>query len=70
MSEVYGELSIPILKDVPFAKSLEIDPGYRYSKYNTAGGEGTFKLLGDWSVTDWIKFRGGLQVANRAPEHR
>lgn len=67
VSEVYGELAIPILKDVPFAKSLEIDPGYRYSKYNTAGGENTFKLLGDWSVTDWIKFRGGLQVANRAP---
>jgi outer membrane receptor protein involved in Fe transport len=67
VSEVYGELAIPLLKDVPFAKSLEIDPGYRYSKYNTAGGESTFKLLGDWAVTDWIKFRGGLQVANRAP---
>ncbi|MEJ0038027.1 MAG: TonB-dependent receptor [Gammaproteobacteria bacterium] len=67
VSEVYGELAIPILKDKPFAKSLEIDPGYRYSKYNTGGGENTFKLLGDWAVTDWIKFRGGLQVANRAP---
>ena len=67
VSEAYVELSIPLLKDVPFVKSLEIDPGYRYSKYNTAGVENTFKLLGDWAVTDWIKFRGGLQVANRAP---
>lgn len=65
--EAYAELSIPLLKDVPFAKSLEFDPGFRYSNYNTAGGVKTFKLLGDWAVTDWIKFRGGLEVANRAP---
>src|SRR4029077_17673749 len=67
VSEAYAEFSIPLLKDLPFVKSLEIDPGYRYSKYNTAGGVKTFKLLGDWQVTDWIKFRGGLEVANRAP---
>jgi len=67
VSEVYTEFSIPILKDLPGVKSLEIDPGYRYSRYNTAGGVSTFKLLGDWQVTDWIKFRGGLEVANRAP---
>ena len=68
VKEVYTEFSIPILKDKPFAKSLEIDPGYRYSRYNTeTGGVSTFKLLGDWAVTDWIKFRGGIEVANRAP---
>ena len=66
-SEVYGELSIPLLKDAPFAKSLELDPGFRHSKYNTAGGVNTFKLQGTWAVTNWIKFRGGLEVANRAP---
>ena len=67
VSEVYTEFSIPLLRDLPFVKSLEIDPGYRYSRYNTGGGVSTFKLLGDWAVTDWIKFRGGLEVANRAP---
>jgi iron complex outermembrane recepter protein len=68
VKEGYVEFSIPVLKDKPFAKSLEIDPGYRYSRYNTGtGGISTFKLMGDWAVTDWIKFRGGLEVANRAP---
>jgi iron complex outermembrane recepter protein len=68
VKEAYTEFSIPILKDKPFAKSIEIDPGYRYSRYNTAtGGVSTFKLLGNWTVTDWIKFRGGIEVANRAP---
>ena len=67
VSEVYTEFSIPVLKDLPFVKILELDPGYRYSRYNTAGGVSTFKLLGHWDVTDWVKFRGGLEVANRAP---
>ena len=67
VSEVYTEFSIPLVKDLPFVKSLEFDPGFRYSRYNTTGGVNTFKLLGDWAVTDWIKFRGGLEVANRAP---
>ena len=67
VSEAYAELSIPLLKDAPFAKSLELDPGFRHSKYNTAGGVNTFKLQGTWAVTNWIKFRGGLEVANRAP---
>jgi outer membrane receptor protein involved in Fe transport len=68
VKEAYAEMSIPLLKDRPGAKSIELDPGYRYSDYNTAtGGVNTFKLLGNWAVTDWIKFRGGLEVANRAP---
>lgn len=65
--EAYAEFSVPVLKDLPGIKSLELDPGYRYSRYNTAGSVSTFKLLGDWAVTDWVKFRGGLEVANRAP---
>lgn len=67
VSEVYAEFAIPILKDIPLFKSFEIDPGIRYSKYNTSGGVKTFKILGDWALTDWVKFRGGLEVANRAP---
>ncbi len=67
VSEAYTEFSIPVVKDLPFVKSFEIDPGYRYSRYNTAGGVNTFKVMGDWNVTSWVKIRGGLEVANRAP---
>ncbi len=67
VQEVYGELSIPILKDLPFVKSFEFDPGWRYSDYNTSGGTETYKLLGDWKVFDWLTLRGGFQHANRAP---
>ena len=66
VKEIYAELAIPVVKDLPFVKSFEVDPGVRYSEYNTAGGVETYKVLGDWAVNDWVRFRGGYQVANRA----
>jgi iron complex outermembrane recepter protein len=67
VKEVYAEFAIPILKDLPFIKRLELDPGIRSSKYSTSGNNETFKLLGDWEVNDAVRFRGGVQRANRAP---
>jgi iron complex outermembrane recepter protein len=77
VSEIYAEFSIPIVKDLPFAKLIEIDPGIRFSDNTEAspgqtvsGGAGnvkTWKLLGNWVVNDWASVRGGLEVANRAP---
>ncbi len=67
--EGYGEAFIPLVKDLPFAKSITINPGYRYSSYDLSGvgGVSTWKATGDWTVVDWLQFRGGYQVANRAP---
>jgi outer membrane receptor protein involved in Fe transport len=67
--EGYGEAFIPLLKDQPFAKLISINPGVRYSSYDipTVGGVTTWKVTGDWAVNDWLKFRGGYQVAIRAP---
>jgi iron complex outermembrane recepter protein len=62
VKEVYGELAIPLL-----GGRVELDPGVRYSDYDTVGKVTTYKLLGDWKITDWVRFRGGYQFANRAP---
>ena len=67
VKEGYGELLVPIVKDLPFAKSFNISLGARYSDYNTAGGSWTYKILGDFQLNDWISFRGGYQRAERAP---
>jgi outer membrane receptor protein involved in Fe transport len=67
VKEVYAELAIPIVRDLPFVKSFEVDPGVRWSDYNTTGGTETYKILGDWAVNDWIRFRGGFQAATRSP---
>jgi len=67
VKEVYAEFAIPLLSGLPFVKKFEIDPGIRFSDYNTAGTENTWKIMADWQVNDWVRFRGGFQRANRAP---
>jgi iron complex outermembrane receptor protein len=67
VKEVYGEVLVPILADRPFFQDLSLNAGIRYSDYNTAGGVTTWKINGNWDVADWLKFRGGYQRANRAP---
>ncbi len=65
--EVYGELAVPVLKDIPFIQEFNLELGGRISHYNTTGTSYTYKALGDWKVNDWIRFRGGYNRAERAP---
>lgn len=65
--EVYGELLIPLLHDIPFIKQLDLEVGGRYSHYDTTGGSLTYKILADWQITDWLRARGGYNRAERAP---
>ena len=66
--ELYSELIVPLLHNLPAAKSLELELGYRYSMYDGgAGNVPTWKALAKWDPLDWVSIRGGYQVANRAP---
>ena len=65
--EVYGELLVPVLSGIPFIESFSLELGARYSNYNTTGSSWTYKILGDWEITDWLRVRGGFNRAERAP---
>lgn len=66
--EIYGEFRLPVLADMPFAESLDIEGGYRISDYSSgAGRTETWKIGGTWSPTDWLRFRAQQQLAVRAP---
>ncbi|HEX6834159.1 MAG TPA: TonB-dependent receptor plug domain-containing protein, partial [Rudaea sp.] len=43
VKEAYAELLIPVLKDVPFARSLNVDLGDRWSKYSNFGSTSNWK---------------------------
>ncbi len=56
-----------MLADLPFAKALNLELGYRLSDYNTVGSVGTYKINAEWAPFNWLRFRGGYQKASRAP---
>ena len=45
-----------VIQSYWFNNRLVTTLGYRYGDYNTAGGVDTYKILGDWTVNDWIRF--------------
>ena len=76
VKEGYGELLVPVLKDVPLVEGFDLDLAARYSSYDWHGGVPavnggtsgwTYMAQGDWKVNNWLRFRGGYQLAVRAP---
>jgi iron complex outermembrane recepter protein len=67
VTEFYGEALVPVVSDLPLIKKLELEIGARASDYNATGTSVTWKALADWQVTDWLRFRGGFNKAERAP---
>ena len=67
VSEVFGELTIPILKNVVAAKDLSADVSGRWSDYNTFGGVQNFKAGLNWSPTRDIRFRADIGTSTRQP---
>ncbi|WP_293351568.1 TonB-dependent receptor [Phenylobacterium sp.] len=65
--EVFAEARVPILQDMPFAKSLTFETAFRYSDYTSIGTTETYKLAGDWEPVDGVRIRGGYNRAVRAP---
>jgi outer membrane receptor protein involved in Fe transport len=65
--ELFGEARVPIVEDMPFAKRVQLELGYRFSDYSTAGTTNTYKIAGDWEVISGLRFRGGYNRAVRAP---
>jgi iron complex outermembrane receptor protein len=67
VAEVYGELLIPLLSDLPFIRSLETNLGYRVSDYQSVGVVESYKADVNWEVFEGLRVRGGIQRAVRAP---
>jgi outer membrane receptor protein involved in Fe transport len=65
--EIYGELLIPVLARMPGAQSLELELGFRQSKYSTGQSVPTYKAQLSWAPIDWLRFRGGFNRAERTP---
>ncbi len=67
VKEVYGEMLVPLLKDLPGVRNLELELGARSSSYSTGQKVDTYKALASWEPLTWLRARGGYNRAERAP---
>jgi iron complex outermembrane receptor protein len=67
VKEVFGELIIPIVENVPGIYNLTVEAGARYSDYSNSGGSTTWKAGGSWEPIEGYKIRGIYQHAVRSP---
>ncbi|MES2098011.1 MAG: TonB-dependent receptor [Pseudomonadota bacterium] len=68
VKEAFGELEIPLLKDVPFFKELSLSGAARYSDYNTsAGNTFAWNFGGTWAPVSDIRFRANYSKSVRVP---
>jgi len=65
--EVYGEISIPLLRGVPLAHELSLEGAVRYADYSTVGGFWSYKFGGTYAPTPDLRFRAIYARAVRAP---
>ncbi len=69
VAEGFGEISLPILKNVRFAQELSLDGAARYSHYNIGktGGVWAWNISGVYAPIRDLRFRAGLARSVRAP---
>jgi iron complex outermembrane receptor protein len=67
VDEGYGELSIPVLKDLPFAYRLDASVAGRWFNYSTSGSDSTYKAGLTWKPIEEVLFRGSWGEGFRAP---
>lgn len=65
--EAFGEAAVPLARDVPFIKALDLNGAVRYTHYSTSGGVTTWKVGAVWEPTGGLRFRGTVSQDIRAP---
>lgn len=67
VDEVYGEIRIPLLANMPFFQKLELTGAARHSNYSSFGSNTTFTASGVWKPVRDLLLRGGYSESLRAP---
>jgi outer membrane receptor protein involved in Fe transport len=67
VGEIYAELFLPLLKDIPFARALNLTLGSRYSNYSNFGNTVNSKAQLEWRPMDDLLFRATIAEVFRAP---
>ncbi|WP_269516119.1 TonB-dependent receptor domain-containing protein [Brevundimonas subvibrioides] len=67
VTEVFGELEVPLLANTFLAKDLTLSASARYTDYDSYGDDTTYKVGLNYAPNDWVLFRGTYGTSYRAP---
>lgn len=67
VAEIFTEVRVPLLADMPFFHELTITGAARAGEYSTVGSTTTYKVDAVWAPIRDIRFRGGQAKTVRAP---
>lgn len=67
ISEVALEVNVPLLRDKPLFRSLDLNGAVRYAHYSVSGNATTWKVGLDWHLSDELSLRGTRSRDIRAP---
>ena len=67
VTEVFAEISLPVLADMPGVEDLTVDAAYRFSDYSTLGQTDSWNLRMSYTPIRDVRFRGTLSQTVRAP---
>ena len=64
---LFGELSIPVVKDLPLAEAIDLSLSARLTDVDVYGSDTTYKAGLGWQVTPTIRTRASYGTSFRAP---
>ncbi len=67
VTEGFAEVLLPLLQDLRYTKSLDVDAAVRETDYSTSGAVTTWKLGSSWQPIEDLRFRATRSRDIRAP---
>lgn len=68
VKEVFGEVRLPLVKNAPFAKLVQLSGAVRAGDYSTVGKTTSWTAALEWAPVSDIRVRATQALATRAPD--
>ena len=68
VDEMFAEIDVPLLADVPGFEQLDFNAQVRYSDYSTFGSETVHRVGLNWQIIQDVRVRATMSTAYRSPQ--
>ena len=68
VQEFFLEAEVPLLRDMAAAEELTFNASWRYTDYDSYGGDDTYRLALNYHIVPWLRLRGTTGTSFRAPD--